>query len=218
MNEQFEDNKKCNVNLSKEIKALKKLNEDLYTKLAEVKMKSNESHNIADSVENQGRKDMIEIDGIPSQQEEINNRNWCYEKVKEICVLIGQDDIVNEIDVAHRLYNDRIIVLFKNRSARNRFYFARFNLKGKTIENIGLNKPEGKKGLIWINESLTGKRKRLLAKTKDDISKAGFHVGKDGIGIFTSLGNIKVISKGQVYSISIDADIATTIHSLKSIL
>ena len=69
---------------------------------------------------------------------------------------------------------------------------------------IGLAKPEGKKSLIWINESLNGKHKRLLAKTKDDIGKAGFHVGKDGIGIFTSLGNIKVISNGHVY-----ADIAT---------
>ena len=39
MNKQYEDNKKCNVNLSKEIQALKKLNEDLYAKLAEVKMK-----------------------------------------------------------------------------------------------------------------------------------------------------------------------------------
>ena len=75
-------------------------------------------------------------------------------------------------------------MLFKNRSARNQFYFTRFKLEGKTIENIGLAKPEGNKGLIWINEYLTGKRKRLLAKTKDDISKAGFHVGKDGIGIF----------------------------------
>ena len=60
---------------------------------------------------------------------------------------------------------------------------------------------------------LPGKRKRLLAKTKDDISKAGFHVGKDCIGIFTSLGKIKGISNGQVYSISVDAHIATTIHS-----
>ena len=77
------------------------------------------------------------------------------------------ESVVCDIDVAHRLYNNKIIVLFKNRTSRDIFFFARFNLKGKCVTDINLEKPVGQKGLIWVNESLTGKRKWLLAKTKE---------------------------------------------------
>ena len=56
--------------------------------------------------------------------------------------------------LAHRLYKGGLIVHFCNRTTRNIFYEGRWNLKGKTIANLGYEL-RGQKGYIFINESLT---------------------------------------------------------------
>ena len=159
---------------------------------------------------------MLEFDGIPYQKEEDNDRNWCHTKITEICTLIGVAEVIDDIDIAHRLHNNRIIVLFNNRRARNRVYFARFNLKGKTVNDINLPKPEKAKGLIWINESLSIRRRRLLGKSKDRLDDAGIVFGKNGVSLYTSLGNIRVNYNGQVYAINKESDINFVIHKIKT--
>ena len=216
INEMYEENKKNNNELKNKVDTLEKLSEDLYTKLASVSLRAEQANDIGDSVENQGRKHMLEIDGIPSNvQEEKNDRNWCHNIVVKMCSLLGIDEVKSDVDVAHRLHNNRIIVTFKNRTSRNKFYYARFNLKGKSIQSLGFQKPTEGKGLIWINESLTGVRKSLLSTTKAMLEKAGFHIGKNGLGLYTSLGNIKVNSGGKVFNVVWEKDISKIINTIK---
>ena len=216
MSKQYDEYQTKNELLQNNVHSLQKLNNELFSKLAYVESKAEEGCINSDSSENQGRKIMVEIEGIPKCNEEMNDQNWCHRKVEKICEILDMPDLKSEIDVAHRLFNDRIIVAFKNRSSRNNFYYARFNLKGKSVEDLGLTKPSGKKGIIWINESLTGTRKRLLSKTKGDLTSAGFHVGKDGVGLYTSLGNVKVKSNGQIFNIACEKDIQKSTHLIRN--
>ena len=212
--EQYEENKKANCNLIKRIETLEKQSSELYNEITNLHARSNNAEVSIDSIENQSRKIMLEINGIPViKDEETKNRNWCHEKVSQLCKLMDVEDVERDIDVAHRLYNNNIIVLFKNRTSRDRFYYARFNLKGKCVTDLNIEKPASQKGLIWVNESLTSRRKWLLAKTKVELKKKGFVIGKEGIGIFTSLGKIKVLSKGKTYEINHENDITKFVHS-----
>ena len=166
---QFEDNNKTQEHLLRRVDMLEKINIDLNAKMTQIIRRNDVIEETADSAENQNRKHMIEIDGIPIQKEEVEDRNWCLTKAKEICDLIGVPEIKQQIDIAHRLFNKRIIVTFSSRSARNVFYLSRFKLKGKTIADLKIIKSANDKGIIWINESLTARRKRILSKTKEKL-------------------------------------------------
>ena len=213
---QYDSMKTSHENVLKRINQIEKLHDDLKLQTDNLTRTTRFTSEMTDSVENQGRKMMVEIDGIPSQAEEQDDRDWCLKKVKAICNLIHLPDVKDDIDVVHRIKNGAIIVLFKNRTARNKLYFGRFSLKGKSIEDLGLAKPEGQKGLMWINESLSGRRKKLLADTKGNFTAAGCHIGKEGIGLYTSLGNITVRSNGRTYSINNEDDIKRAIHDIKN--
>ena len=202
VSKQYEDNIKTQENLIKKINTLEQINSELNTKIYQLSKRNNSIEEIADSVENQNRKCMLEIAGIPVQKEEEENRNWCHDIVKGISNLIGVPDVIPEIDIAHRLHNNRIIVSFKNRTARNLFYQSRFNLKGKSVEQLHLKKPDMEKGLIWINESLSARRKRLLGMTKEKLKDAGISIGSQGVGLYTTLGNIKINSNKRIYAVN----------------
>ena len=190
----------------------------MFSRLSYAEERVEEAINNADSVENQGRKLMLEVDGIPLSDDETENTKWCQEIIEKICDMIGEPALKDDIDIAHRLFNNRIIVLFKNRTSRNTFYYSRFNLKGKNIKDLNFDLAEGKKGLIWINESLTNKRRKLLSKTKEELKKVGFNIGKEGIGLYTSLGNIKINANKKVFNISSENDIHKSIFMMKKAL
>ena len=144
----YEETKNNNDLLKKKVQTLERLNEELFTRLSYVEDRAEEAINNADSVENQGRKLMLEVDGIPLSDEEKENSKWCHELIEKICDLLGKPALKDDIDIAHRLFNNRIIVLFKNRTSRNTFYYSKFNLKGKNIKDLDFALAEGKKGLI----------------------------------------------------------------------
>ena len=77
--------------------------------------------------------------------------------------------------MAHRLTNSNgkipaIIVKFKSRTDRDKYFERRFSLKDKNIENLGLKKSqltENHHHKIYINESLSVFTKLLFRKTWD---------------------------------------------------
>ena len=142
-----------------------------------------------DEVQQYLRRDCLEIVGIP----ELTNENPA-KIVKEVCSMIDIDLKDHEISTAHRLPDtkstkNRLIVKFVQRDTKHKIYKSKKNLKGKTTKNIpsfknnetAKSKPATK---IYINESLTFNRKRVLNKANN------FKKANDYKYIWTSNGKI----------------------------
>ena len=122
-------------------------------------------------MENNSRKLNLEITGIPAVADE-NCKKLVYTLDKLIQV---DDEHLKNIDVAHRLTNSNgeilaIIVKFKSRTDRDKYFERRFSLKDKNIETLGLKKSqltENQHHKIYINESLSVFTKLLFRKTRD---------------------------------------------------
>jgi len=185
-----------------------------------------------DDQENQSRKNMLEIDGIPKQKDEHEDRSFCKKIAIKLHSVLTADDnkqqqqqqqeqegeqdtveiktnetaIHHGIDIAHRIKSGAILVLFESRQKREEFYQARFQLKSKTVTDLGLTKPKGVKGTIWVNESLTNGRKAILKRFKDKLKASGIGIGKDGVKVYTTLGQIRVKYDNYITKIFSDYD------------
>ena len=87
-----------------------------------------------------------------------------------------EDEHLKNIDVAHRLLTNStdkipaIIVKFKSRTDRDKYFEKRYNLKDKNIESLGYTKSsltENQHHKIYLNESLSIFTKLLFKKTRD---------------------------------------------------
>ena len=124
-------------------------------------------HDSINSLEQYGRRTMLEINNIPYKDDEdlreiiagiasaINMENFNYE---------------TDIDIVHRLQSKLaiapIIILFRNRTIRNEFYQKRTSLRNVTLKNlVGLNYEEDTP--IFINESLTVQNRILFKKVRE---------------------------------------------------
>lgn len=133
-----------------------------------------------DSLDQYGRRQNLEIVGIPITKGENTNAI-----VTEVAELLQVKIAPGDISTSHRLQskNDKppsIIVRFVNRDVRNNFYKNR-----KAAQNVDLSKLSVK-GVnhIYVNENLTNFRKRLFWKTKQKAKEAGFKF------FWTANGNI----------------------------
>ena len=116
-------------------------------------------------LEQYGRRDCIEISGIPALgPEQIENLNAVGGVGKLIGVQVKQEDI----SVCHRLpqpkgykgkrKEPRIIVKFARRDVKDNFYKARGKLRSKTTKDIGYRAQNN----IYLAESLTERNKALF--------------------------------------------------------
>ena len=110
----------------------------------------------------------LEINGIPFINGQHSLNDCCKQLVVDVATLAGVEMVLTDVDVAHRLPNSNttIIVQFTSRTARNRLWYGKTGLKGKTVQDIRLPKPEGNAGYIFINEQLCPYNKYLLKEVK----------------------------------------------------
>jgi hypothetical protein len=125
-----------------------------------------------DNIEQYLRRDCIEITGIPTVSQD---------NPKQIAVELGEmlgiEVTEHHISIAHRLpptrkIRNRIIVKFVHRNMKEEFYKRRSKLIGKKSKDIpSVAKEYGKtiheSNSIFINESLTSCRKKLLGRVNE---------------------------------------------------
>jgi hypothetical protein len=123
-----------------------------------------------DELEQYGRRDCLEITGIPAAVNENPTK-----LVKELSEVIGENLAESDISIAHRLPStrkakDRLIVKFNRRVKKQEIYASRKKLKSKRAKVLSLiaGNPIFQSVMsntrIHINESLTPYRKRLFGR------------------------------------------------------
>ena len=161
LNEDYNKLKNINAEQKAEITALKSESSDLKnTSLKEIEK--------IDNLEQYGRRQNLEIAGIPVQDGEDTNA-----VVMEVAKLLDVDILPSHISTSHRLpkkigqngnviRTPPIIVRFTNRDIRNKLCANRKHTRTLDLKKFSVN--DTKK--IFINENLTQSRKRLFWKTK----------------------------------------------------
>ena len=121
--------------------------------------------NLIDEHEQYSRRDCLEVIGIPKTPDEDPAH-----LVAEVGKLVGMDIDERDISIAHRLpdqksVKDRLIVKFTKRTTRDALYRSRTRLTSKSVKDLRLKThPSVGSKRIFINESLTSARKKLLGR------------------------------------------------------
>ena len=118
---------------------------------------------------------------------------------------IGFNDADSKIDVAHRIVGDRIIVKFTGRRERDTVYKLRKELKNLTTssidtaafaEHLDLPTPGN---MIFINESLTFKRRKLMGEINQKMKIRNHGRSKETkIHTFSAGGKIFCMDENRV--------------------
>lgn len=193
-----------------EIETLKKQNKELSEQnlklelrlsATEIDIKKNSerissAETAADDLEAHGRKINLEISGFPKKQREP------HDIPRKIAVAvfekIGFENADSKIDVAHRIAGDKIIVKFTGRRERDEVFKLRKELKNLNTSSIDTSAFADHLDLptpgnsIFINESLTFKRRKLLGEVNQKMKirnhgrskETRFHTFSSGGKIF----------------------------------
>ena len=117
-----------------------------------------------DNLEQYGRRECLEVRGIPQVPGEDTNGI-----IINMASKVGVDLEREDISISHRLpikrgssnaNNPGIIVKFTRRTIRDKLYLARFKLKNITSKELGFTRSNPSK--LFIVESLTKPRKELF--------------------------------------------------------
>jgi len=157
MNENFESMKQDYDQIKKQNTEILKQNQSLKNKVLDLENQIN-------NIDNYGRRQNLEIQGIPFSPEE-NTKEIAYNALKKIKEDIKMDDL----DLVHRLGREKnkegkinetraIIVRFKARQIRNAVFENRRKLYELTCENLGYDN----KNHFFINENLSPPTKTLF--------------------------------------------------------
>ena len=207
-NAEIDNLKLENLQLKSENAALALRMDAMEDRMEEMDTALERESEMRDNMEANGRLINLELSGIPKKEGEKDSD--CKAYVGEVMKLIGSENDVSAVDVAHRKYAGGIIIKFKSRDQRNEVYLKRFNLVGKTSLNLGFELPE-KGNDLYLNESLSFDRSRLMKDIRDRLKILNAGKDKDSrIKAKTSNGVIQVqnswgkfikISKMQQFNI-----------------
>ncbi|XP_022188935.1 uncharacterized protein LOC111047482 [Nilaparvata lugens] len=162
-----------------------------------------------DSLEQYGRRNMIEIHGIPTVHGEKTN-----EVVLATCKAVGVDLGPEAIDSCHRLpkganqHSPGIIVKFVRRDDAHKVLDKKKQVRRLSTRDVGFQTEERP---VFINLSLTMVRRKILSQLKKLQKEKGFkYVWVD------RAGNIKVrpVDKGKVSMINSDRDLEAFIAAM----
>lgn len=176
INAQFEEEKakvkKINISVQKLLnkEATTKIDiSNLAKSLDDLKDIATKATKAVNDLEQYGRRNMLDIRGIPRSKGE---------NTDQIVIDVGkQMDVdlkLKDIEISHRTSNNPdapIIVKFMSRRKRDTFFKNRFNLKGRTTEDIGY----GNKNKIFVNESLTATNGRLFRESRNKLNEKNYH-------------------------------------------
>lgn len=177
LNKEVEDCKSTCDSLEERAKTAElkvvQLNAELHT-INETLNKQKEDLN---DLQQYGRRNMIEISNIPKRTNE--NLKLVIEAIAK-SMNLNNFNYADSVDVAHRLKSELpippIIVMFKNRTARNEFYEKRKLMKNVTLKDLGLgfNDDQYSNYSIFINESLTLQNAVLFRKVRQECKNKNF--------------------------------------------
>ena len=156
-------------NLMKENNQLKKEHEILQLEAKENLKKIEVTQRKLDDLEQYGRKTMLEINGFPRKEGE-NTTELTLSLAWKMKVDLKREDI----EACHRLSgkeNAGIIVELGSRVKRDAILVSKKHLKDISTKDFGFDSD----GLIFINESLTPKRKSLIRELKSVKKRYGFN-------------------------------------------
>ena len=117
-----------------------------------------------DEIQQYLRRNQLEITGVPVTPSENPNKI-----IAEIASQVGVSIEKNDISVAHRLpdtkkVKDRIIVAFVCQDNHDELYYNRSKMAGKRSNCLSSTQSSSQINKLYINESLTAKRKKLFGK------------------------------------------------------
>lgn len=181
----YDDLMKRSEKLEASVQSLKSENKILLSQVSNLSNELFQSKKDINDLEQYGRRESLEIKGIPTTQDEDTD-----EIVKSIGSLINVDINDEDISISHRLKPSRyskgppnIIVKFHRRNVRDYFLKARSSLRNHTTADLpGLGRQL--KNKIYISENLTAKNKELFHKSLEVKKKYNFRF------IWTRYGNI----------------------------
>ena len=149
---------------------LKNENEKLNLRIRDLERKDQQHTKAIDDLEQYGRREMLEIGGIPR-----NNGENCEEIVIELAKKLNVNLVSSDIEACHRISpkeNASIIAKFQSRKTREALLSkeAKSLNRELKISNLGYQMAGGscsdKNGKIFLNESLTSRNNNLLLLTK----------------------------------------------------
>ena len=163
---------------------LLKENKELKLQSKELKNQSESEVEKLDRLEQYGRRQNLQIVGIPVQGKENTNAI-----VIEVAKLLDVNLTAEEISTSHRLpaknrenISPPIIARFTNRDVRNKIYANRKATRTASLTNFSVPGTEK----VYVNENLIRPREKLFWQTKQKAKKVGFKY------FWTTNGNIFV--------------------------
>ena len=115
--------------------------------------------------------------------------------------LMGAEVGEEAIDICHRKIGGSIIILFRNRTARDEVYSKRMNLKGYTTKDLDIPVP-AKGNRLYMNESLTFGRAKLMADIRSRMKLVNADKDKDTMyKVSTGQGKIYVMDKNREFQV-----------------
>ena len=174
--EEYDKQRRVNDNLLKANRKIENEHNQLTNQITCLQKQLTYESTMRNNLEQYGRRQMVEINGIPSTENED-----CVKTVSKLAKMIAVPNFTpNKIDVAHRispLKDSPIIVKFNTRTDRNNFFESRKNLKGKTIADLGFRTPNTspvKGNKIFVNESLTTSNKTLFKAVRERCNEKSY--------------------------------------------
>ena len=174
---------------------LLKENKELKSQSKELKNQSESEVEKLDCLEQYGRRQNLEIVGIPVQDGE-NTNAIVIEVAKLLDVSLTPEQISTSLRLPAKNPENRsppIIARFTNRDVRNKIYANRKATRTASLVNFSVPGTEK----ICVNENLTRPRKKLFWLTKQKAKKIGFKY------LWTTNGNIFVKQTDQAEVIAI---------------
>ncbi|XP_022202184.2 uncharacterized protein LOC111058912 [Nilaparvata lugens] len=178
------------------IRTLQTENEALKQKIDDLSMQ-------ADDLEQCGRRNTLEIHGIPVADREVVSK-----VVLQTCQAVGVQIGAEEIDCCHRLKKrpdsrnpPPIIVKFVRRTIAHEIMQQKRSVNKLSIRRMGM---QGETHPVYINLSLTAPRKILLSKVRKLQKEFGFkYVWVDK----TSTIKIRIVENGRIYTVRCEKDL-----------
>ena len=172
------------TNMEASIKELKDENTMLKSDIASMKDENNVLKSAQDELEQYGRRECIEIRGIPLVPDENTN-----EIVIKLASVLGVHITEADISISHRLGSPAvgstrsgrsfgtasvpaIIVKFIRRDVRDKLYTSRSKLINISLKDLGFTRHVESK--VFMAESLTKKRKNLFKACLEKKREIGF--------------------------------------------
>ena len=147
-------------------------------KITTLELKLEEEQRKTISLEQYGRREKVEISGIPESEGEN-----CINIAQQICETANTNIPISKIEIAHRIMNGSIIVKFTDRPARKLLFKNKALLKDTTSHDLGY---EGPSWAVSINESLAFDTRNLLREVKKKCREIGYK------RVITENGAIKI--------------------------